>query len=60
MFAVILLLIEQPSWQLLGITVGEYMAYICTIMTIWSGVDYVLSSKHVLNYIMGKETSNDN
>lgn len=55
MLAVILLLVEQPGWAVFGVSVGQVMAYICTLMTIWSGVDYIASNKHVLNHILGKE-----
>lgn len=55
MFAVIFLLVESPDWALWGVTAGTFMAYVCLIMTVWSGVDYIASNKHVLNYILGKE-----
>jgi CDP-diacylglycerol--glycerol-3-phosphate 3-phosphatidyltransferase len=55
MFAVIFLLVESPDWALWGVTAGTFMAYVCLIMTVWSGVDYIVSNKHVLNHILGKE-----
>ena len=59
MLAVILLLVEQPGWTLFGVSIAQIMVYICTLMTIWSGLDYIVSNKHVLHYILGKERSED-
>lgn len=55
MLAVILLLVEQPGWTLFGISIAQIMVYVCLLMTIWSGIDYIASNKHVLNLILGKE-----
>lgn len=59
MIAVILLLVEQPGWTLFGVSAGQIMVYICTLMTIWSGIDYIVSNKHVLDHILGKEKADD-
>jgi len=55
MLAVILLLVEQPGWAVFGVSAGQAMAWVCTLMTIWSGIDYVASNKHVMDHILGKE-----
>ncbi|MGM0126265.1 CDP-diacylglycerol-glycerol-3-phosphate 3-phosphatidyltransferase [Enterococcus sp. AZ194] len=47
MVAIILLLIENVPFNLIGVPVADIMLYICLLFTIYSGVDYFVKNSEV-------------
>ncbi len=49
MIAIILLCFGNFPFNSLNIPMDMILVYICTFLTLWSGIDYILKNKQVLN-----------